>query len=329
MSDAGAPTPPEPGRLYSRVESRDFDEIALAMAGLDTDFRQLSRGAFRGEVELVALGPLRVMRIAVNRVIQARGAIEPDKACFSLITPTNEGASWRGRTRKRGDINVNSPSSEVDHLSSREYDSLTIVADIDHLRSAGDSLLGIDVGPYLRGSNGLGPTPQSFATLEGVARGTLDLTRSRPEFLESPQGRALIEETLTRNLVNALAGRPTLAEDAPVQNRQRVAQRAEEFMLANLRSSPLMTSLCEELDVSERTLRYAFHDRFGVSPRAYFEMLRLNAIRRQIAETRAEVGVQEAARQWGVVHLGNFAADYRRLFGEAPSQTARRVRGTG
>ena len=115
-----------PGPLFSRVESRDFDEIALAMAGLDTDFRQMSRGAFRGEVELVSLGSLQVMRIAANQVIRARGAIKENLVGFSLITPTNERANWRGRTLERGDINVNGPSSEVDHLSSREYDSLTI-----------------------------------------------------------------------------------------------------------------------------------------------------------------------------------------------------------
>ncbi len=329
MSEAHAPSQVEPAPLYSRVESRDFDEIALALAGLNTDFRQLSGGEFRGEVELVMLGSLRIMRIAVNRVIQARGAIEADKACFSLITPTNEGASWRGRHRRRGDINVNSPSSEVDHLSSREYDSLTIVADIDHLRSAGDALMGIDIGPYLRGSNGLGPTPQSFAALESVARTILDLARSSSGSLDSPRSRAVFEENLTRSLLNAPARKQSLADDRPVPNRQRVARRAEEFMLANLRSSLLMTSLCEELDVSERTLRYAFHDQFGVSPRAYFEMLRLNAIRHQIVGTRETVRVQEIARQWGVVHLGNFAADYRRLFGEAPSKTARQARGTG
>ena len=31
--------------------------------------------------------------------------------------------------------------------------------------------------------------------------------------------------------------------------------------------------------------------------------------------------VQEIAQRWGFWHTGEFAADYRRLFGELPSQT--------
>jgi AraC family ethanolamine operon transcriptional activator len=31
--------------------------------------------------------------------------------------------------------------------------------------------------------------------------------------------------------------------------------------------------------------------------------------------------VHEIARRWGFWHIGEFAADYRRLFGELPSQT--------
>jgi AraC-like DNA-binding protein len=33
--------------------------------------------------------------------------------------------------------------------------------------------------------------------------------------------------------------------------------------------------------------------------------------------------VNEIAARWGFDHAGNFAADYRRLFGELPSQTLR------
>ena len=41
----------------------------------------------------------------------------------------------------------------------------------------------------------------------------------------------------------------------------------------------------------------------------------------QLVGTRGAVGVQEVARQWGIAHLGNFATDYRRLFGASPSET--------
>ena len=48
------------------------------------------------------------------------------------------------------------------------------------------------------------------------------------------------------------------------------------------------------------------------------------------AETDAMLGagqaIIDAASRWGFWHMGQFAADYRRKFGELPSETRNRVR---
>ena len=63
---------------------------------------------------------------------------------------------------------------------------------------------------------------------------------------------------------------------------------------------------------------------------------RVKAARRQLAlvdpddrrsrllSRRTAVSVQDAASEWGFFHLSQFGLDYRRWFGELPSQTARR-----
>ena len=80
--------------------------------------------------------------------------------------------------------------------------------------------------------------------------------------------------------------------------------------------------LCRELGVSERTLHYAFQEVRGLSPMAYFKASRLNAVRQELkAAASGTTTVREIAQRWGFRHTGEFAADYRRLFGELPSQT--------
>jgi AraC family ethanolamine operon transcriptional activator len=80
--------------------------------------------------------------------------------------------------------------------------------------------------------------------------------------------------------------------------------------------------LCQELGVSERTLHYAFQEVRGLSPIAYFKANRLNAVRQELkAAPAGTTTVGEIARRWGFLHSGEFAADYRRLFGELPSQS--------
>jgi len=105
-------------------------------------------------------------------------------------------------------------------------------------------------------------------------------------------------------------------------NRARLVRRAEEYMRAHLRNPLSVLDLCRELDVSERTLHYAFQEVHGLSPMAYFKVHRLNAVRQELkAAPAGTTSVHEIAQRWGFWHSGEFAADYRRLFGELPSQT--------
>jgi AraC family ethanolamine operon transcriptional activator len=93
-------------------------------------------------------------------------------------------------------------------------------------------------------------------------------------------------------------------------------------MRAHLGVPLSVLNLCRELAVSERTLHYAFQEVRSLSPMAYFQARRLNAVRQELKAADAGTAtVHEIARRWGFFHTGEFAAAYRRLFGELPSQT--------
>ncbi len=85
-----------------------------------------------------------------------------------------------------------------------------------------------------------------------------------------------------------------------------------------------VVELCRTAGVSERTLRNAFHDVHGVSPTQYLIRLRLEEAHDALLRAgNARGAVTRAATQCGFLELGRFAAAYRRLFGERPSDTLR------
>jgi AraC family ethanolamine operon transcriptional activator len=47
-------------------------------------------------------------------------------------------------------------------------------------------------------------------------------------------------------------------------------------------------------------------------------------VRRELVPTTPPVKVVDVANRWGFWHMGQLAADYRRQFGELPSETLRR-----
>jgi transcriptional regulator GlxA family with amidase domain len=85
-----------------------------------------------------------------------------------------------------------------------------------------------------------------------------------------------------------------------------------------LRIPVISRALC----ISERTLQSAFRSVYGQSPRRRLRELRLNKVRQVLLSVDTKTAsVTEIASRFGFDELGRFAVDYRKLFGESPSQT--------
>jgi AraC-like DNA-binding protein len=79
--------------------------------------------------------------------------------------------------------------------------------------------------------------------------------------------------------------------------------------------------------VGERTLQLAFRERFGLTPAAFLKARRLALVRQQLLRLNpADSSIGQVAGALGFTHLGQFAADYRRAFGETPSETLKQTR---
>ena len=85
-----------------------------------------------------------------------------------------------------------------------------------------------------------------------------------------------------------------------------------------------LEELVAALGVSKRSVQTGFRDYLGVSPRRYMDLCRLHRARRQlVAGSLPETTVTKVAAQLGMWDSGRFAARYRALFGERPSETLR------
>jgi AraC family ethanolamine operon transcriptional activator len=88
-----------------------------------------------------------------------------------------------------------------------------------------------------------------------------------------------------------------------------------------------VTDLASAAGVTDRTLRAAFQEYFGMGPVRYLKLRALNHIRKALQDADPSVTtVTKEATRFGVWELGRFASDYKLLFGELPSETLRNVR---
>lgn len=107
---------------------------------------------------------------------------------------------------------------------------------------------------------------------------------------------------------------------------RQLVEEAEQLTLSDINEPLHISALCLALAVSERTLRKAFHQIHGLPPCRHLRMLRLSRARRALLGVDCELTtVTEIATHFGFVELGRFSVEYRKRFGESPSQTLSRA----
>ena len=88
-----------------------------------------------------------------------------------------------------------------------------------------------------------------------------------------------------------------------------------------------MPELLRAAAVSPRRLRQAFSDAYDLPPMRYLQLRVLNRAYKCLSVSGAcGDTVTEVAMDLGIAHMGQFAARYRAVFGEQPSETVCRAR---
>lgn len=104
--------------------------------------------------------------------------------------------------------------------------------------------------------------------------------------------------------------------------RQRIAKQAQTYIETHYRAAVRIEDLCRATGVGVRTLQRCFREYFDMAISDYIKTVRLDAARRQLAAARPSgKSVTTIALQHGFTHLGRFSMDFRKRFGQSPSET--------
>ena len=117
----------------------------------------------------------------------------------------------------------------------------------------------------------------------------------------------------------------TLSDKTISGNRRYYVARSLDYIDAHITDELTLADLIDASGASARTLQYGFIEQFGVGPITYLKRLRMRCV--HDALHRASPGscqVGGVAAQWGFFNGSTFARQYRKMFGELPSETLSR-----
>jgi AraC-like DNA-binding protein/tetratricopeptide (TPR) repeat protein len=104
----------------------------------------------------------------------------------------------------------------------------------------------------------------------------------------------------------------------------RGVRRALDAMHANVGHNWSVKELAKVAGVSGRTLQRQFQAFLGKAPRTVQRDISFERARRQLLQGASGAKVTDVALRCGFLHCGRFSVEYRRRYGETPSQTLKR-----
>ena len=309
-----------PGSWQHLAQTDDIDAHAAAQPQWRQEYQQLSGGAFAGRVHHLQLPGLRLVREDSRCALRQRGDLGRGAYGFATPLAAADDAIFDGQRAGIGSVMVGS-GDELDLVTPPRFSLIAAVVDAELLEPLWERMYQRPLAAWLESRLVVRLRPAAAQAVQALHLAALD-----PVALKARSVAALLplRDAVLMEWIEAL---PEAVDDTRVPTlaaRKRLVDQACERMLARPDAPLSMLELCRQLGTSRRKLNYCFQDVLGTSPLKYLRAVRLNGVRRELRD--GAPSVQDAAARWGFWHPGQFSQDYKRLFGELPSVTARMAR---
>jgi len=128
-------------------------------------------------------------------------------------------------------------------------------------------------------------------------------------------------------LTSLLFGQPNtystqlFAPAFPIASQQ--VKKVEEFLEGHANQPLDLPMLVRETGYSMNSIYRAFRKYRQYTPMEFLKGIRLKRVHRELQNAGPHLTVTKVATDWGFTHLGRFSVDYKKKFGESPSETSR------
>lgn len=319
---AGSSSPP----WVLDARYRDFDEQAERLAGLDQEYLQLTPGAFRGRFLSAFLGNDASVHIErCNQALEQCVTGSPGHFCIGVVLSDEASFRVNGKSLGRHDVLIAAPNAAI-HLYS----------------PAGGAVMAIVVERE-RLLNNPGLTPAAADTLHQMGSGTNVI--HAPEFASrmreiaiqsvetslffSESAPVLVGDTLIELIASALTleSHTTTSDVRSSGNLFVHFDRYRKLVHDQWGSISRISAFSEISGTSKRSLEHAFSTSLAIGPLTYVRLVRLHLARSSLLSSASEeLSIGDIAANHGFWNWSRFTHQYRKQFGELPSETRTRIK---
>ncbi|MBI3148396.1 MAG: helix-turn-helix domain-containing protein [Betaproteobacteria bacterium] len=313
--------------LYSLVrrETRDADEQAACLRDWDQVYEQLTPGQFEGRFMEIWFRGIQLFREVTNRSVYEAGLMREGERVLGVPVMLQGKGYFCGRPIAPDSIMTMRGGDELDFRAPEHFDIVAVAVPESVLTQYARDIEQRDIEGELKSVSVVRAGKAQVDEFRAFLLTVLESVSRTPSMLKFSAMQKGLEHALLSSVMKAVGP----SEDAgriasPPTVRHTIVSRAQEYMRQHVEEPLTVEDLCRSLKVSRRTLQYSFQEVLQLNPVSYLRAMRLNGARRMLKSADpGRESVQDIAARWGFWHLSHFATDYRRMFGELPSETLR------
>ncbi|MFC1689568.1 helix-turn-helix domain-containing protein [Pseudomonadota bacterium] len=306
-------------------EFTEFEKFNAFAAEWDIDFRQVSSGLLNSSLVQIVTNNHSISRARFDQLTYQQGATVPGMRTFAFLDIFAPDVDWCGFTFSPDSVAIFARDRDFRCVSPPGFFVYTLSFTEEELAAASHRLGFPNICARLnthaeirtidrRSIQGL--CKRVNETISSVVTpGTSVFSKDKPRDFPSGQ--------IAEQLVSALTAAESVSGYPSPNKLTAATNRTLQYIEAHLADRPTIQDILEVAGVSRRTLEYAFRRQLDMSPKSFINQQRMTLVRRDLRKVSAEKPIADIANYWGYWHMGQFARDYQRQFGELPSDTVR------
>lgn len=275
-------------------------------------YNQVSSGKFTGNLNKFWLEGIEIYEEKLSTCIFQEGSGKNDILCLGIFRNIENPVLWMGDEIGQNDIISIHPNKEIMIKTPKESMFYALQIPINLLLDEEVEVVNNNI--FSIKNNDLNSR---------IYRKTFNIFANLEESILNESSRKYIKSDLIDlgfDYINITQG-GKLNKSYSKYKAQKVVKEIINHLHSNKECPISVEECCQLTYTSRRTLQNYFELIVGCSPSLFLKYWRLNGVRKMILNKNQSMNIGDIASYWGFWHLSQFSCDYKKLFGETPSQT--------
>jgi len=303
---------------------QDFDQFKQFAVGWDLDFKLLSKNNFHAYLNIYSNDTFQLAKTILRGTIHQKGLVP--KGFRSIVLPGNMGVNfnWLNKDVHSGQLLIFPRNGILESISFDNFDVYVI--------SIKETKLHELINAYgFRNAERVFVKNEKFLDLKTsfLQRFWKDVEmflnyakmNGKDQSFQSAQVEAKMIDHITFKILKYLETSQEIQRSKKPRKRDVALGNAIDFISNNKSRFISVKELCEVTKVSERTLEYAFVEKYKIGPNAYIKAHHMNLVKKELIKMKGrKVRISDIAIKFGFHHMGQFSLDFKKQFGISPSK---------